>query len=234
MKSTCLQLLFVASLTIYILEFDCKVITLENFTDIKGNDAIKEIRIMYTGNQSLPIGLTRGVPLFAEVDFVPRYFPSNMNAISLTVMIPETIRRSRLGGPWIIGWNQERIPQPICHICTNTEQSYTIPVTIYLPDDGWCAEGTIPTGWRIEAVRTNSETNSAYGYQASMGNDAYSNSDQIIALIYDSMGQIMVRNKPNSGNCIGIQETIRYEVSSSGMRNQTNATPIEENFIPTK
>ncbi|KAJ6223742.1 hypothetical protein RDWZM_002287 [Blomia tropicalis] len=157
-----------------------------------------------------------------------------MNAISLTVMIPETIRRSRLGGPWIIGWNQERIPQPICHICTNTEQSYTIPVTIYLPDDGWCAEGTIPTGWRIEAVRTNSETNSAYGYQASMGNDAYSNSDQIIALIYDSMGQIMVRNKPNSGNCIGIQETIRYEVSSSGMRNQTNATPIEENFIPTK
>lgn len=49
----------------------------------EGNAAIKVIRFMYMDNQTkLPIQLVRGVPLFAEVEFVPRklFTKSNLGA----------------------------------------------------------------------------------------------------------------------------------------------------------
>lgn len=179
-----------------------KVVTLENLTDIKGNGVIRQIRIMYSTNQSAPVRLTRGSPLYGEVDFVPRYWPANANGVTITVLIPETIRRSRLGGPWIVGWNSERIALPSCRLCTNTNISYTIPVTIYLPDDGWCPEGPIPTGWKIESTLAFPLTDS----------ERVGNTDQTMAMVIDEVAQIEVKNRVGSPFCTGVQETIQYSV----------------------
>jgi hypothetical protein len=63
--------------------------------------------------------------------------------MAVSVIIPQQIRASGRGGPWILGWHQEKFEIPKCRLCTNSNQSYTMPVTIYLPDDGWCPEVNI-------------------------------------------------------------------------------------------
>ncbi len=71
------------------------------------------------------------------------YIPQLTHSMAVSVIIPQQIRASGRGGPWILGWHQEKFEIPKCRLCTNSNQSYTMPVTIYLPDDGWCPEVNI-------------------------------------------------------------------------------------------
>ena len=156
------------------------------------------MRFLYTVNETLPMELIRGVPLFAEVEFVPSYFPPNTRGIIITVMLARSMRQSRWGGPYILGVNRESITVPSCRLCTNNQQSYTIPVQLYLPDDNWCHEGPIMTGWKIEAFleQDGSEVPSFLDsllYQPRQ--------DTVLGFAIDEQKQILIRNRPNSMYC---------------------------------
>ena len=80
--------------------------------------------------------LSIGNLIFLLSCLLTEYIPQLTNQISISVALPEQFR----GRTWILGWHQEIFPIPSCRLCTNTEQSYTIPVTLFLQDDGWCPE----------------------------------------------------------------------------------------------
>lgn len=67
------------------------------------------------------------------------YIPQATYYVSISVAMPRHIR----GRSWMLGYHQEVFPVPVCRLCTNDEQSFTLPVTLFLPDDGWCAEVSI-------------------------------------------------------------------------------------------
>nr|XP_046910505.1 uncharacterized protein LOC124491837 [Dermatophagoides farinae] len=161
------------------------------------------------------IQLQRGRPMFAEIDFVPRYIPEWTSHVAVSVTLPAHIR----GRPWILGYHQEQFPMPTCRLCTNADQSYTLPVTIFLPDDGWCPEGRVQTIWKIEALQLvphidkqqqqtilNNEIIRKYPefkYQRQMDQ-----TDMILAYGYDELKQFYIKNSVNSSRCRDIHEAI--------------------------
>ncbi|CAG2173689.1 unnamed protein product [Oppiella nova] len=138
----------------------------------------------------------RGRPMFAEVEFLPSYIPSLTHYMAVSVILPKQIRGTGSGGPWVLGWHQEQFTVPACRLCTNRNQSYTLPVTIYLPDDGWCPQGPVPTGWKVEALPQNP-------------NDS-DNTDMIIGVSIDERAQIMIINSNTSARCKNVNEWINY------------------------
>lgn len=98
----------------------------------------------------------------------------------------------------MIGWNQERLDGPKCKLCTNTVQSYTIPVTIFLPDDGWCPVGRVPTGWKLEVTMPLMSQ--------------YANSDTTLAMVVNDQAQVEIVNNNESSVCQGIRENILYDI----------------------
>ena len=181
--------------------------------------------------------LIRGRPLFAEVDFVPSkykkvsqnctkikifictaYIPAATYYVALSVSLPAHIR----GRPWILGWHQEVFPVPTCRLCTNTgRQSFTLPVTLFLPDDGWCPEGRVPTVWKIEALRRE-QVLSSVSISAHLSPPSIhpgspppkvslptDQTDMILAYGYDELRQLTIGNDQNSTvHCRGISEAI--------------------------
>jgi hypothetical protein len=67
------------------------------------------------------------------------YIPQFTYYVGVSVTLPENIR----GKQWVIGYHQEVFQIPQCRLCTNTNQWYTMPVTLFLSDDGWCSEVAI-------------------------------------------------------------------------------------------
>lgn len=132
--------------------------------------------------------------------------------MALSVSLPAHIR----GRPWILGWHQEVFPVPTCRLCTNTgRQSFTLPVTLFLPDDGWCPEGRVPTVWKIEALRREQVLSSVSisasplpGSSSRVGLPI-DQTDMILAYGYDDLRQLMIGNDQNSTvHCKGISEAI--------------------------
>ena len=158
------------------------------------------MRFLYTVNETLPVELVRGVPLYVEVDFIPNYFPPNTRSIMITVMLARSLRQSRWGGPYILGVNREPITVPVCRLCTNTHQSYTIPVQLFLPEDDWCHEGPIMTGWKIE-VHQERDSSEFPSYLDAMLYQPQPRQDTVIAFAIDENKQITIKNRQNSLYC---------------------------------
>ena len=113
-------------------------------------------------------------------------------------MLARSLRQSRWGGPYILGMNREKISVPVCRLCTNTQQSYTIPVQLFLPEDTWCYEGPIMTGWKIEAYQEQDSSEipsflDSLLYQPKQ--------DMILGFAIDEQKQIFVKNRPSSMFC---------------------------------
>lgn len=132
--------------------------------------------------------------------------------MAISVTMPAHIR----GRQWILGYHREQFPMPACRLCTNLEQSYTIPVTIFLPDDGWCPEGRVQTIWKIEAIQ-----NIPLQKHRSMSSDSQSKTlfnnpqreqtdqtDLILAYGYDDLKQLLIKNHNTSTQCLNIHEAI--------------------------
>lgn len=132
--------------------------------------------------------------------------------MAISVTMPAHIR----GRQWILGYHQEQFPMPACRLCTNLDQSYTIPVTIFLPDDGWCPEGRVQTIWKIEAIQ-----NLPLQKYQSMSGDSLrkislnsqqrqqtDQTDLILAYGYDDLKQLLIKNHNTSTQCRNIHEAI--------------------------
>ncbi|OTF79581.1 hypothetical protein BLA29_001341 [Euroglyphus maynei] len=143
--------------------------------------------------------------MFAEIDFIPRYIPEWTSHVAISVTLPAHIR----GKPWILGYHQEQFPMPSCRLCTNYDKSYTLPVTIFLPEDGWCPEGRVQTIWKIESLQLLQDKQQ----QQTIRNILYKNfefkniqrqmdqTDMILAYGYDELKQIFIKNNENSNIC---------------------------------
>ncbi|XP_054157557.1 uncharacterized protein LOC128955903 [Oppia nitens] len=167
-----------------------------------GNNGIKEVRILYsdqqTADQKQTFPLIRGRPMFAEVEFIPSYIPQLTYYMAVSVIMPKQIRSTGADGPWVLGYHQEPFTVPLCRLCTNRNQSYTMPVTIFLPDDGWCAQGPVPTGWKVEAIPQNPKDSD--------------NTDMIIGMSIDERAHIVIANANTSTRCRNINEYINYTI----------------------
>lgn len=122
--------------------------------------------------------------------------------VSISVTMPAHIR----GRPWVLGWHKEVFPIPTCRLCTNRDQSFTLPVTLLLPDDGWCPEGRVPTIWKIEAI---AHENIGVATRSSSSSSITDQTDMILAYGYDDLRQLFITNGQNgTDKCRGINEAI--------------------------
>ncbi|XP_054157539.1 uncharacterized protein LOC128955885 [Oppia nitens] len=157
--------------------------------DVKQNNAIKEIRVLYqlSHKENIPqvYSLIRGQPIYAEIDFIPRYIPDNTDYIAVTVIIPEF---DCYGRQYILGFHREKWQMPSCRLCTNTDQKYTLPVVLYLGPDSGCYNGRIPTYWKVEAIPTNRPLDDR--------------TDLVIGLAYDKDKQFRICSSQESEDCV--------------------------------
>ncbi|CAG2100539.1 unnamed protein product [Medioppia subpectinata] len=161
---------------------------LDTMVDVKGNNAIKEIRILYqlSHKEDIPqvYSIVRGSPLHAEIDFMPTYIPANTQYVAITVIIPEF---TCFGRQYILGFHRERWQMPACRLCTNIDQKYTMPVVLYLGPDSGCYDGRVPTYWKVEAIPYNRPLSD--------------NTDLIIGLVYDKDKQLRICTTDEKEEC---------------------------------
>ncbi|KAF7496133.1 hypothetical protein SSS_05368 [Sarcoptes scabiei] len=126
--------------------------------------------------------------------------------ISISVSLPANIR----GRQWLLGYHREEFPMPSCRLCTNQKQSYTVPVTLFLPDDGWCPEGSVQTVWKIEAIDEDrlQKLNRSNSNRTISSTFLLDQSDMILAYGYDERKQLFIKNRPDSTHCKDIHEAI--------------------------
>jgi len=162
---------------------------LDNMIDVKQNHAIKEVRILYQlpHKENIPTvySVLRGEPIFAEVDFLPRYIPQGTSYVSVSVIIPRT---ECFGRQYVLGFHRERWQMPACRLCTNTDQRYTLPLVLYLGfNDNMCFTGRINTYWKVEAIPFNRPLDDR--------------TDLTIGLVYDKDRQLRICNTDATPEC---------------------------------